>query len=54
MAFDAEQPGHYALFGIFCGISMGTKYTGIIAWALLIFCSLLVSVWAYRRHLATF
>ena len=53
MAFDAEQPGHYALFGIFCGISMGTKYTGIIAWPLLIFCSFLVSVWAYRRRRAT-
>jgi hypothetical protein len=52
MAFDAEEPGHYALFGIFCGISMGTKYTGIVAWALLIFCSFLVSIWACRRHLA--
>src|ERR1700674_1289712 len=53
LAFDAEQPEHYALFGIFCGISMGTKYTGLIAWPLLIFCSFLVSVWAYRRHPAT-
>ncbi|MBZ5698583.1 MAG: hypothetical protein LAN18_08550 [Acidobacteriia bacterium] len=53
MAFDAEQPGHYALFGIFCGISMGTKYTGIIAWALLIFCSFLFSVWVCRRQLTT-
>jgi len=53
LAFDAEQLGHYALFGIFCGLSMGTKYTGIIACALLVFCSFLVSVWAYRRHLTT-
>jgi hypothetical protein len=53
LAFDAEQPGHYALFGIFCGISMGTKYTGIVAWALLIFCSFLISVWTYRSHFTT-
>jgi hypothetical protein len=53
MAFDAEQSRDYALFGIFCGISMGTKYTGIIASALLIFCSFVTSVWAYRRHTAT-
>lgn len=48
-AFDAEQPGDYALFGIFSGFAMATKYTGIMAWPLLIFCSFLVSVWAYRR-----
>jgi hypothetical protein len=53
MAFDAQQPKHYALFGIFCGISMGTKYTGIIAWALLIFCSFVVSVPADSRRGAT-
>ncbi len=53
MAFDADQPGQYILFGIFCGISMGTKYTGLVAWPLLIFCSLVVSVWAYHRQLTT-
>jgi hypothetical protein len=53
VAFDAEQPWDYALFGIFCGFAMSTKYTGIMAWPLLIFCSFLVSVWAYRRPLAT-
>jgi uncharacterized membrane protein YtjA (UPF0391 family) len=51
VAFDAEQPKDYALFGIFCGLPMATKYTGIMAWPLLIFCSFLVSVWAYRRPL---
>jgi hypothetical protein len=50
MAFDAEQPGHFALFGIFSGISMGTKYTGIVAWGLLLFCSIVVSVWIYHRN----
>lgn len=53
LAFDAERPGDYALFGIFCGFAMGTKYTGIMAWLLLVFSSLLVSVWAYRRRLGT-
>ena len=53
LALDAEKPRHYALFGIFCGISMGTKYTGIVAWVLLIFCSFLVSVLAYRRRLSS-
>jgi hypothetical protein len=53
IAFDAEDPGHYALFGIFCGFSMGTKYTGLISWLLLMFCSFVISVWAYRRHAAT-
>jgi hypothetical protein len=49
VAFDAEQPGEYALLGIFCGLAMATKYTGLIAWPLLIFCSFLVSVWAHHR-----
>jgi hypothetical protein len=49
LAFDAEQPEHFALFGIFCGITMGTKYTGIVAWGLLVCCSFQVSLWAYRR-----
>jgi hypothetical protein len=51
LAFDAEKPGHYVLFGLFCGISAGTKYTGLVAWAILIFCSFVISVWAYRRPL---
>jgi hypothetical protein len=39
VGFDAEDLRHYALFGIFCGICMGTKYTGLIAWILLVICS---------------
>jgi len=49
IAFDAEQPGHFALLGIFCAICMGTKYTGIICWVLLVPCSFLVATWAHRR-----
>ena len=44
MAYDAERPGHFALFGIFCGIAMGTKYQGIVAWGLLVASSFLVSL----------
>ena len=32
---------------------MGTKYTGLVSWPLLIFCSFVISLWAYRRHLMT-
>ena len=49
LAFDAEQPGHYALFGIFCGFAMGTKYTGLIAFVIVLFCSFLNSI-AVRRQ----
>jgi hypothetical protein len=49
VAFDAESPGNYALFGVFCGLGMATKYTGIMAWLILIFCALAASVWMYHR-----
>jgi hypothetical protein len=45
MAFDARTPGHYALFGLFCGFAMATKYTGFVSFFLLIFCSLAISLW---------
>ncbi len=48
IGFDAERLRDYALFGFFCGLSMGTKYTGIVASALLIFCSFSFSVWTNR------
>jgi hypothetical protein len=50
IAFDADRAEHYALFGMFCGISMGTKYTGIIASALLISCAFCLFTWGYRRR----
>jgi len=49
IAFDARRPAHFALFGIFCGISMGTKYNGVIAVAVLIVCTFCTLVWGYRR-----
>ena len=51
LAFDAEDPGNFALFGTFCGLAMATKYTGLMVWPIAIFCSLVVSLWAYHRSL---
>jgi hypothetical protein len=50
IAFDATKPRHFALFGVFCGISMGTKYTGLISSSLLLLCSFLISVCAQRHN----
>jgi len=49
VAFDATEIRHHALFGIFCGISMGSKYTALISWVLLVFCSLVVSLFGRRQ-----
>ncbi len=38
VGFDAERRNHYLLFGLFCGLAMGTKYFGLIAWFILILC----------------
>jgi hypothetical protein len=43
IAFDAERPVHYVLFGLFCGFAMGTKYTGLIAAMLLGVCVFLLA-----------
>src|SRR5260370_213759 len=47
---EAERGGGYVLFGSFCGISMGTECTGIVAWAVLIFWAFCLFVWGYRRN----
>ncbi len=49
IAFDAKTPRHYALFGLLCGIAMATKYTALISFFVLIFCSLVISLWARRQ-----
>ena len=51
IAFDAVTLRHYVLFGIFCGIAMGTKYTALISWVLLVFCCLLFSALGRRQSL---
>jgi len=48
-AFDAVEVRHYALFGIFCGIAMGTKYTALISWVALVFSAFLISLLARRQ-----
>ena len=44
-AFDAESLTDYLLAGLFCGFAIGTKYTGLIATALLV-----LSVVAFPRN----
>jgi hypothetical protein len=48
VAFDAERPEQYALFGLFCGFSMGTKYNGIPAFVILVFCAGVILLWDRR------
>jgi hypothetical protein len=38
IGFDAEQIREWAIFGIFCGLAMGTKYTGLLAVPALAIC----------------
>jgi 4-amino-4-deoxy-L-arabinose transferase-like glycosyltransferase len=38
VGFDAEQRKHFALVGLFCGLAMGTKYTGLLALPVLLLC----------------
>jgi hypothetical protein len=42
-ALDANAPRDYALAGIFAGLAMATKYTGIIAFLLTIACVLVIN-----------
>ncbi len=48
LALDSERPGDFALFGIFCGFAMGMKYTGIVAFLILICCAFFATVWGKR------
>lgn len=54
IAFDAERPRDFALFGMFCGFAAATKYTGIISAAILIFCVVVVRLWTGRRSAGNF
>jgi hypothetical protein len=51
IAFDAGRAGDYVLVGLFCGLASGTKYTGLIAWALLLLCLFLIAVGVRRCRL---
>jgi hypothetical protein len=59
IALDSELPRDYVLVGLFCGFAMGTKYTGLIAVALLVVCLFVFASnsfgrlsWRNCRHLA--
>jgi hypothetical protein len=41
---DAEKPQEWAIFGIFCGLAMGTKYTGLLALPVLVVCAVWLAV----------
>jgi hypothetical protein len=41
VALDADGPWEYALAGVFAGLAMGVKYTGIIAFLLILGCAFL-------------
>jgi hypothetical protein len=38
IGFDAEDLKEWAIFGVFCGLAMGTKYTGLLAVPALAIC----------------
>jgi hypothetical protein len=42
VGFDAQRPREWATFGMFCGLAMGTKYTGLLAFPALISCCILL------------
>jgi hypothetical protein len=45
VGFDAERRSHYAVFGLFCGLAVATKYTGLLATPAL----LLIAAWPRRN-----
>jgi hypothetical protein len=49
VAFDAERRAEYVLFGFFCGFAMGTKYTGILAFPVLVLCAILIALGTRHR-----
>ena len=44
VAFDAERTSHFAALGLFCGLAIATKYTGLLAAPLLV----ILAVWPRR------
>lgn len=44
IALDAENPRQWAILGVFCGLAMGTKYTGLLALPVLVVCAVWLAV----------
>src|SRR6202789_473234 len=42
IGFDAERWQEWAGFGMFCGLAMGTKYTGLLAFFALAACGVVI------------
>jgi hypothetical protein len=42
IGFDAQRLKEWAMFGMFCGLAMSTKYPGLLALPLLIFCAIMM------------
>ncbi len=42
IGFDAQRPSHYMMFGLFCGLAIATKYTGLMAVPVLALCTVLL------------
>lgn len=49
IAFDALNLRQYCLFGLFCGIALGSKYTALLSWVALLVSVFLISLTAHRR-----
>jgi hypothetical protein len=50
IGFEAQSNWDYITFGLFCGLAMGTKYTGLVALAPLLLCSVLQMVNSKRGN----
>ncbi len=48
VAFDAEQLKDFVGLGIFCGFAIGLKFSGIVAFCILLFCTFLAVFWSKR------
>ena len=44
IGFDAQNLREWAVFGLFCGFAIGTKYTGLLAVPALVICILLLNL----------
>lgn len=51
IGFDAQSLREWALFGLFCGFAIGTKYTGLIAVPALLICALLLNLKREKQNL---
>jgi len=46
IGFEAQSKSHFVVFGLFCGLGMATKYTGLMTIPLLLLCAVLAQVFS--------